>query len=30
MNKENNFVYNVTVVRSTVAMMFGWLYFHVK
>ena len=27
MNKENDFVYLVTVVRSTLSMMFGWLHF---
>ena len=27
MNKENDFVYLVTVVRSTLPLMFGWLYF---
>ena len=26
MNKEKDFVYFVTVVRSTHSMMFGWLY----
>ena len=26
MNKERDFSYLVTVVRSTLSMMFGWLY----
>ena len=30
MNKEKDFVYLVTVVRSTLSMMFGWLYFYEK
>ena len=30
MNKEKNFASLVTVVRSTLSMMFGWLYFYEK
>ena len=26
MNKEKDFVYHVTAVRSTLSMMFGWMY----
>ena len=29
-NKEKGFVYLVTLVRSTLSMMFGWLYFYEK
>ena len=28
--KEKDFVYPVTVVRSTVSMMFGWQYYYEK
>ena len=30
MNKEKDLVYLVTVVRSTLSMMSGWLYFYEK
>ena len=30
MNNEKDFVYLVTVARSTLSMMFGWLYFFEK
>ena len=30
MNKEKDLVYLVSFVRSTLSMMFGWLYFYEK